>query len=179
MPLTWFDRLRIERLVWTLDHRLYDLPHASRVAHRREVRQNLLSAAEEIGAGAALRNLGGSAQLASAYLAAEFGDRPRHSWVAAILFAATTLLVATSIFSDAGQAFGAGIVAADPDAGGTYRWGGIPYLQTTVTYTLEDGRGTFDGGAFTPLFWAVWLAVTVVVGRLWRVRPYRLASSSA
>ena len=30
--LTWFDRLRIERFVWTLDQRIYDLPRASRIA---------------------------------------------------------------------------------------------------------------------------------------------------
>ena len=45
--LTWVDRLRIERVVWMLDQRLYDIPRESRIAHRREVRQNLLSAAQE------------------------------------------------------------------------------------------------------------------------------------
>src|SRR5204863_1033478 len=75
--LTWLDRLRIERVVWALDQRLYDVPRNSRIAHRREVRQNLLSAAQDVGTTAALRNIGTSAQLAAAYVAAEFGDRPR------------------------------------------------------------------------------------------------------
>ena len=86
--LTWSDRLRIERVVWTLDQRLYGIPRESRLARRREVRLNLLSAAYDIGTGPALRNIGTSAQLADAYLAAEFGDRPRHSWMAAALWAA-------------------------------------------------------------------------------------------
>ncbi len=47
--LTWMDRLRIERVVWALDQRLYDLPRRSRIAKRREVRQNLLTAAQDIG----------------------------------------------------------------------------------------------------------------------------------
>ena len=49
------DRLRIERVVWTLDQRLYDLPRSSRIAKRREVRQNVLAAAHDVGtpAGAA------------------------------------------------------------------------------------------------------------------------------
>ena len=51
--LTWSDRLRIERVVWMLDQRLYDIPRESRIAHRREVRLNLLSAAQDIGTRAA------------------------------------------------------------------------------------------------------------------------------
>jgi hypothetical protein len=73
--LTWSDRAPSERVVWTLDQRLYDIPRESRIARRREVRLNLLSAAQDIGTRAALRNIGTSAQLAAAYLAAEFGDR--------------------------------------------------------------------------------------------------------
>jgi len=101
--LTWSDRLRIERVVWMLDQRLYDIPRESRIAHRREVRLNLLSAAQDIGTRDALRNIGTSVQLAAAYLAAEFGDRPRHSWIAAGLWAATSLLVVTAILADAAR----------------------------------------------------------------------------
>ena len=60
--LTWIDRLRIERVVWMLDQRLYDIPRESRIAHRREVRQNLLSAAQDIGTTAAVRNIGSGAR---------------------------------------------------------------------------------------------------------------------
>jgi hypothetical protein len=46
--VSWIDRMRIERLVWALDQRLYDLPYRSRIAHRREVRQNLLAATRDV-----------------------------------------------------------------------------------------------------------------------------------
>ena len=52
-----------------------------------------------VGTGAALRNLGSSSQLVAAYLAAEFGDRPRHSWTAAAVWAATSMLAMTAILA--------------------------------------------------------------------------------
>ena len=167
--LSWFDRLRIERAVWSLDQRLYDLPRASRIARRRELRTNLLTAAQDIGAVAALRNLGDSRQLAAEYLSAQFGDGPRPSWVAAAIFLLTGQLVLTSFLSEAATAFGDGIVAADPDATGTFTWPGIEYLQSSVTYTFTDGQGTWVGGAWTPFAWVLWLVGTILVGRLWRV----------
>ncbi len=59
--------------------------------------------------------------------------------------------------------------AADPEATGTYAWHGIAYLQNSVTYTFTNGHGSYVGGGFTPLFWALWIGGTVVVGRLWRI----------
>ena len=166
--LTWFDRLRIERVAWTLDLRLYDIPRAARIAHRRELRQNLLTAARDVGTGAALRNLGNSAQLAAAYLAAEFGDRPRHSWIAAGVWAATSMLVVTAILADAANGFAAGIAAGTPHVTGTFHWGGLSALQDTVTCTAVDGRTTVSGGGLSLVGWAFWLAIAVLVGRLWR-----------
>ena len=75
--VTWFDRLRIERVVWALDQRLYDLPRRTRIETRREVRQNLLTGAHDVGTTQALRNLGGSAELAHEYLSAAFGSTSR------------------------------------------------------------------------------------------------------
>ena len=137
--LTWIDRLRIERVVWTLDQRLYDIPRASRIAHRREVRENLLSAAQDAGTTAALQNIGTSAQLAAAYLAVEFGDRPRHSWLAAALWAATSMLVVTALLADAANGFAAGIAAANPHATGAYHWSGLGLLQDGVTVNADGG----------------------------------------
>jgi hypothetical protein len=174
----WFDRLRIERFVWTLDLLLYDLPWRSRIEKRREVRQNLLAAASSVGTRAALRQLGSSAQLAREYLNAEFGDRPRHSWMAAGVFAATALLVATSLWAEAALAYGDGLRAANPDATGSYTWAGIAYLQDDVTYTLSHGHGSYVGGGFTPLFWLLWIAGAVLVGRLWRVAARRRRSGA-
>ena len=110
--VTWLDRLRIERVVWTLDQRLYDLPRRTRIQTRREVRQNLLTGARDVGTTQALRNLGGSAELAQEYLAAAYGAGPRHSWVAAGVFFFTVPLLATSFFADAATAFASGITAA-------------------------------------------------------------------
>ena len=166
--LTWLDRMRIERVVWTLDQRLYDIPRNSRIAHRREVRQNLLSAAQDVGTTAALRNIGTTAQLAAAYLAAEFGDRPRHSWIAAALWAAASMLIVTAILADAANGFAAGIVAANPHATGAYHWGGLSLLQGSVTATAVDGHTTVSGGGLSIAGWVLWVVIAVLVGRLWR-----------
>ena len=171
-PLTWFDRLRIERVVWTLDQRLYDLPRKARIAHRRELRQNLLTAARDIGTSAALGNLGNGSQLAAAYLASEFGDRPRHSWIAAAVWATTSMLVATAILTDAANGFAAGIATGNPHATGTFHWGGLSALQDTVTCTAVNGHTTVNGGGLSLLGWALWLAIAVMIGRLWRAPAF-------
>ena len=178
-PLTWFDRLRIERITWTLDQRLYDVPRAARIAHRRELRQNLLTAARDVGTGAALRNVGSSSQLAAAYLAAEFGDRPRHSWTAAGVWAATSMLVVTAVLTDAANGFAAGIAAGTPHATGTFHWSGLSLLQDTVTCTAVNGHTSVTGGGLSLLGWALWLAVAVLVGRLWRAPATRRARARA
>lgn len=165
------DRLRIERVVWSLDQRLYDLPSRTRIAKRRELRSNLLDAARDIGTSTALRDVGDSATLAAEYLDAELGRGPRHSWMAAGVFLLTSALVLTSIFFDAAAAFGDGILAGAPDAAGTFTWPGISYLQSAVTYTVSGGEHTFVGGAFTPLTWALLTIGTIAIGRLWRALP--------
>ena len=167
--VTWIARLRIERAVWALDQRLYDLPRKSRIAKRREVRDNLRTAAHDIGTAEALRHLGNSRLLAAEYLSAEFGDQARPSWIAAATFLLAGQLVLTSVLFDAASAFGDGITSANPHATGTFAWGGISYLQDTVTYTFVNGKGEFVGGAWTPLAWGIWIVATVLVGRLWRI----------
>lgn len=170
-PVTWLDRLRIERVVWALDQRLYDLPRASRIATRREVRQNLLSAAGEVGAGVALKRLGGTAELAAEYLTAEYGEGRRHSWIAAALWLTSFPFVLIALLGDAAAGFGDGITAADPHATGTFAWDGVSLLQTHVTYTFLNGHGTYTGGAMAPLAWALMIIGTVLAGRLWRIVP--------
>jgi len=46
--LTWKDRMRIERAVWTLDSYLRNLPRKSRIAKRRELRVNLRAASADV-----------------------------------------------------------------------------------------------------------------------------------
>jgi hypothetical protein len=170
--VTFVDRLRIERAVWALDQRLYDLPRKSRIAKRQEVRENLLTATRDVGVSEALRHLGNTRQLAAEYLSAELGDGPRPYWFAVAFYVLAAQLVFTSLLGEAVNAFGDGIAAANPHATGTFTWSGIRYLQDTVTYTFVDGRSTSAGGAWTPLVWVIWLVLAVLVGRLWRVRSY-------
>lgn len=169
--VSWTDRLRIERAVWALDQRLYDLPRRSRIAKRREVRMNLIAAAHDVGTRDALGHLGDSRQLAAEYLAAELGEGPRHSWVAAAVFLLTAQLVLTSMLADAAMAFGDGVTAANPGATGTFTWSGIDHLQDDVTFTFVGGAGDYVGGAWTPLAWGILIVATVLVGRLWRAVP--------
>jgi len=170
-PVTWIDRLRIERFVWDLDQRLYDLPRRTRLAHRREVRENLLTASAEVGTKAALAGLGDARRLADGYVDAEFGDEARpHLYTAAAILLTSQLLL-TSLFTDAIIAFADGLTAADPDVTGTFHWPGISFLQDDVTYTAVHGEVEWVGGAFTPLTWLLFVTATIVGGRLWRLVP--------
>jgi hypothetical protein len=169
--VSWLDRLRIERIVWALDQRLYDLPRRSRIAKRREVRQNLHTAAGDIGIREALANLGDARRLAAEYRLAEYGDAARPAWMTAAVFLLTSQLILTSFLTEAVTAFAAGIKAADAHATGTFTWSGIRYLQTSVTYTVRDGHASSVGGAWSPVAWAIWFSATVLVGRLWRLWP--------
>ncbi|MGY0235311.1 hypothetical protein [Longispora urticae] len=170
-PVSWFDRLRIESVVWSLDHRLYDLAPSSRVAKRREVRENLLSAAADIGTSAALRNLGGSRRLAAEYRAAEYGGEARPAWFTALLFFMTGQLLIQSLLTEYVLTFGAGIRAADPDATGAYTWKGFGFFQQAATFTLDHGQGTWTGGQLTVWGWVVFGVATILIGRLWRAVP--------
>jgi hypothetical protein len=168
--LTIFDRIRIERLVWALDQQLYDLPHHSRIAKRREVRANLLEAAADHGAREALRRIGGSRALAHEYLGAEFGDRPHHSWTAAAYFAALVPLLLNFGLSETCNAYEQALTAAHATAG-SLTWSGVSYLQSPLTFTVDQGQVTHSGGAWTPIVYVLWLIGTIACGRLWRLLP--------
>ncbi len=172
--LIWLDRLRVERAVWSLDQQLDDLPRATRLSTRREVRENLLAAAHDIGTTAALRRIGSSRQLADGYLTAEFGSGPRHSWMAAAYFAGLVPLVLTAALTETQNAFRDRVVAENATATGTYTWDGISHLQRSVALTLEGGSTTsLTGGDWVsqPLVWILWIVGTIVVGRLWPCFP--------
>lgn len=169
--LSPLDRLRIERLVWSLDQQLYDLPRASRISTRREVRTNLTDAAREVGVSQAIRNVGSSRELAEGYLTARFGDGPRHSWLAAGVFLMTAMLLTTSFLTEIVLAYARGVSDADPHATGTFSYDGLRYFQTQVTYTFTDGSETHVGGSFGIATWVLLLVGTVFVGRLWRAIP--------
>jgi len=169
---SWFDRLRVERAVWVLDGLLQDLPRRSRVARRRALRQDLRSATDEVGAVSAVRQLGDLRQLAASHLAAEYGNvQPRSSWTRAAT-AAVLFYVLLSWLLEAGTtAFRAGILTGQPRATGSFSWNGIPYLIDDVGFTFLDGASTSVGGAWHPLAYILLLLVSVLAGRLWRLRP--------
>ena len=167
--LSWIDRIRIERLVWTLDQRLYDLPYRSRIARRREVRQDLLAAARDVGTTRALRRLGSSYQLAEEYLTAHYGAHPRHSWIAAAYVAALLPLVLNFFMSEAMSGDRAAITSVSPHVTGTFTVPGISFLQHAIVYTFTDGHASFTGGSWTVACYVLWVAATILAGRLWRL----------
>jgi hypothetical protein len=171
-PRTTFDRLRIERAVWSFDYRVQDLPRRSRITKRRELRDNLRAAADEVGARRAVRQLGDLRGLAADYLIAEYGDLSRPpSWTAAALALLVVDLVMIFVGHVATSAFRAGVIATAPHATGTFHWHGIPYLISDQRFTFVGGKSTSVGGAWTPQVYAVMLAAAVVAGRLWRLLP--------
>jgi hypothetical protein len=171
---TFADRLRIERTVWRFDMLLYDLPTRARRAVRKELRANLIAAAEH-GADAAVRQLGDLKELAEGYLEVEYGPPARRpQWrkgifwaVAAELLVMLTSLVGFVSFMD-------GVQAAGGHASGTYRWGGwLGSWGPTGEVTLDDGM--FSGFLFeaSPALFVLPFLAFLLGSRAWRtVAPW-------
>lgn len=170
--LPWLDRLRLERAVWAVDSRLQDLPRRSRVARRRELRNNLRSASEEVGAAVAVRQLGDLRQLSAGYLAAEYGDwQPRPSWTRAAAAGFLFYLALAWLLEAASSAFRAGVLTGQPQATGSFSWNGIPYLLDHEAFTFSHGASTSVGGAWRPGAYLALILVSILAGRLWRLLP--------
>lgn len=90
-------------------------------------------------------------------------------WVAAATFAVTASLLFAWVLGEAVSAFGDGITAANPLATGTFTGSGIQYFQDAVTYTFVHGKGSYVGGGWSPVSWAVYFIAIILVGRLWRI----------
>jgi hypothetical protein len=166
-------RLRIERLVWELDQRLWELPRRRRVDCRREVRANVLAAARESGVTAALRGVGSAGELARGYKAAEYGDRQRPHWWAAGMTALVIAQLPLLMQAQVTNMNEAAIRAVSPHATGAYTVPGVVFLQHATVYTFSNGQATLSGGDLSPLFYAAWLVSVILIGRLWRVRIRR------
>ncbi|MCW2539408.1 MAG: hypothetical protein JWN95_1133 [Frankiales bacterium] len=169
---TVMDRLRIERAVWSFDARLQDLPRRSRIAKRRELRQNLRAAAGEVGARRAVRQLGSLRALAAEYLDAEYGElRCRPSWTAAALWIAAIEGVMMLLDQVSSTAFRAGVSTAGAHPVGAVHWRGIPYLISDKTITYAHDESTAIGGAWTVWVYVLMLGGALVAGRIWRLVP--------
>ena len=134
------DRMRIERVVWSLDQRLYDLPRKTRIERRRELRTNLLDAA------ARRRHRRGAPRRRRQRHPGRRVPRRRARSRAPPLVDGRRRVPAHH-----GPAAHVGALRRrrrlrrrdprrQPDADGTFTWPGIGYLQTEVTYTVSRRR---------------------------------------
>ena len=117
----------------------------------------------------ALRRLGSSHQLAGEYLTAQYGAHPRHSWIAAAYVAGCTPLLLNFFMSEQTSGNQAAITSASPHVTGTFTVPGISHLQHAIACTFTDGHASFTGGNWTLTCYALWLAATILAGRLWRL----------
>jgi len=170
LTLTWMDRMRIERAVWSLNSYLRNLPRKSRIAKRRELRVNLRAASADVGANEALRRLGNVHAMAVEFLATEYGG-PAPSWIVAtyVLFIAYYFMV--WIVNARIDAFKVGAIAANPHLTGTFHLTGVAYVLRNDTFIFTNGRVTEIGGTLLPIVNLYIFALVVLVGRLWRAIP--------
>lgn len=170
-PLSWFDKVRIERTVWTLDTLLADLPSRARKSACRDIRTNLRAAAAEVGAAQALRDLGNVRRIALDYLDAEYGEQhPRPRIFRGVFWALLVELVILSWAVVGHEAFTTGLEAAGP-APGTYSWDALRVLGLATEVSFDEGG--FSGfSMYVYLWFLVYVAVAFILGgRLWRLIP--------
>lgn len=178
-PLGWTSRLRIERVLWTLDIHLGSLPGRTRRSIRRELRLNLHASAAKVGAGEAIRRLGGLRHLAHGYLDAAYAGRRRPNLLKAVFW----LIAVEIVLSGAGflghQAFIDGVEAASPRPDGVFDWTGLQALGIGGEVTYADGE--LRGFSLTFNLWMVlYLVVAFALGgRCWRLLPNRIRTSVA
>jgi len=170
LTLTWKDRMRIERVVWTLDNYLRNLPRKSRIAKRRELRVNLRAASADVGANEALRRLGNVRTMAREYLVTEYGG-PGPSWIVAtyVLFAGYFFMI--WLVNARIGAFKVGAIAANPHLTGTFHLTGVAYVFHSATFIYTNGKANEIGGTFLPLVNVYIFALAILAGRLWRAIP--------
>src|SRR5262249_25408366 len=141
--LTWMDRLRIWRAVWTVDILTSDLPHRQQRALVRELRANVRSAAAEVGAAEAVRQLGSPRALARGYLEAQFGETgPRPSIFRGLVWLTVVDILFLTAFIGSFNGFLAGVKAADAHASGTYAYHTYAYhvLMVSQDATFVNGE---------------------------------------
>jgi hypothetical protein len=169
--LSLMDRLRIERVVWTVDAYVQSLPGRSRQAVRRELRANLHRSTAELGASEAIQGLGDLRRLGREYLDAEYGHRPRPHVLHGVLVALAIEAMIVVALIGGFQSFLAGLESGGPPAPGTYVWNSLTALGLSgeVTYDANGVSAfSFMVAGIAPLY----VLVGFVVGsRLWRLVP--------
>ncbi|MBO0836680.1 MAG: hypothetical protein J2P28_14395 [Actinobacteria bacterium] len=177
--LTWLDRLRIERVIWTVDVLVAELPGRSRRTILRDLRANLRAAAAEVGTTEAVLGLGSLRRLSAGYLEAEYGpDQPRPRWWRGAFWAIAIWVVILSVTIVQSTAFVDGVRAVDPHAGGTYTWHPLAPGLPSGEVTLGD-QGRTAGISFPLGMLAYPLAALLLGARSWRAlrrwrRPWSL-----
>ena len=170
----WLDRLRIERVVWTLDTLLTILPGPRRRAIRGEMRANLRAASAEVGTAEAIRRLGDLRRLAIEYTEAHYGEqRPRPNLRGLLVWSQLAALALVVVVFVGLESFIDGVEAAGA-APGIHEWTTLsPFVWGEVEY---DAAGRFRGFEFgtSVVFLLVYvLAAVVLGGRLWRLVLWR------
>ncbi len=165
MAETRSDWLRIERAVERVDYRLQHLPRRSRIAVRRELRENVRLASVDVGSRLAVQQLGdlGHPGGRLPHRGVRGGDAPASlsaaaMWVALVEGAALILSYAAT------AAFAAGARATNPHLTGTLHWSGVHYLVGDATFTFIDGRSNSVGGAWTPAVYVLMSGGAVIAG---------------
>jgi hypothetical protein len=178
----WLDRLRIERVVWTLDTLLTIVPGKRRRAIRRETRANLRAASADVGTAEAIRRLGDLRPLAVEYTGAHYGEqRRRPSLWGALIWSQLAALALVVVTVTGLESFLDGVEAAG-SVRGTHDWTTLsPVVSGHAEY---DASGRLSGFGFeiSVVFLLVYVLVALVVGgRLWRLvlwRPARISRAS-
>jgi hypothetical protein len=169
--LTFIDRLRIERAVWTVDAYISILPMRRQREIRRELRANLRASAAQVGAKAAIRNLGSLRRLSYEYLSAEYRGRPWPTPLKGLGWAVVVEVLLVLAWTLTLSAFHDGLAATNPEPG---RYTVERPLIGFVSEVTVDSAGDLTEVAFLvsiPVALA-WVLVAFVVGsRLWRVIP--------
>jgi hypothetical protein len=168
---TFIDHLRIEWAVWTVDTYTSILPMRRQREIRRELRANLRASAAEVGAKAAVRNLGSLRRLSYEYLSAEYRGRPWPTPFRGIAWMITVAVLLTITHVMTMETYLDGLTDADA-APGTYTLR-RPIIGLVSEVTV-DGSGDTSSLAFLVSLpvWLAWLLGAFVVGsRLWRLIP--------
>lgn len=166
------DRMRVERTVLSYDWWL-DLRGASgrrRRELRRELRSNLRDASRDVGAGAAVRSLGSTRDMAAEALPP---DRTRPRWSSGLQAGLAGLTATLLLQLLAAVAWVGGARAADPDGRVV---GSLPLSPgSAVEYTpVDSGVSMFVAPGWSAL--VVGLLVLVAVARPWRLARGRARS---